>query len=144
MRRHSRLRPSPHVGADEAYPLNVPRKSRTDDHDPGVTVLVADRQALFVRRLVTALNAETGIRVVGQSDDGDGAVRRAAALRPDVALVGADLRTEEGQAAAAVIQVACSGTRVVLIVDRPPLENEVSRADLDQVVGAVLALAAEQ
>ena len=108
-----------------------------------IRVFLLDDHEVVRFGLREMLEREGDIEVVGESGSAVEATHRIPALRPDVALVGADLRTAEGQAAAAVIQLACSGTRVVLIVDRPPLENEVSRADLDQVVGAVRALATE-
>jgi DNA-binding NarL/FixJ family response regulator len=118
----------------------MPRRTRSDGDDPTTTVLVADGQVLFARRLVAALRAEGGIEVVGQTEDGDGAVRRATVLQPDVAVVGSDLTTDGGQTARSEIELASPATKVLSLVDHAPSTNEVERTDLDDVVAAVRAL----
>ncbi|MEU8791961.1 response regulator transcription factor [Streptomyces sp. NPDC048643] len=51
------------------------------------TVLVVDDQYLIRAGLVGLLNAAPGMEVVGEAEDGDEAVRIAAATRPDVILM---------------------------------------------------------
>jgi len=52
-----------------------------------VRVLVADDQALVREGLLVLLGAQEGIEVVGEAVDGQDAVDKAAALRPDVVLM---------------------------------------------------------
>ena len=55
-----------------------------------IRVLLVDDQALFREGLRTLLSVQPGIEVAGEAADGEAALRRAAALRPDVVLM--DLR----------------------------------------------------
>jgi RNA polymerase sigma factor (sigma-70 family) len=62
-------------------------------------VLVADDQALLRTGLVTLLNADSGLEVVGEAADGARAVELAAELRPDVVLMDIRMPVLDGIAA---------------------------------------------
>jgi DNA-binding NarL/FixJ family response regulator len=105
--------------------------------------LLADGQPLFSRRLAATLAAQPDMALVAQSSDGDACVRRAAAFNPDVAVVDADLLTEQKTAAASVIVEVSPGTRILLLVaDGPVQDNEVSRSNFETIVAAVRSAAA--
>jgi DNA-binding NarL/FixJ family response regulator len=65
-------------------------------------VLVVDDHAAF-RSMARALLESEGVEVVGESEDGDGAVVASAALRPGVALVDIHLPGDDGFAVAALL-----------------------------------------
>src|SRR6266446_8892051 len=56
-----------------------------------ITVLVAEDHPLFLRGLREVLEADTGLRIVGEATDGFEAWRRIMELRPRVAVLDIDL-----------------------------------------------------
>jgi len=66
-------------------------------------VLIADDQTLFRRGLARLLEEDPRIALVGQAADGHDAVKKAAALRPDVVLM--DLRMPGMDGAEATQQI---------------------------------------
>jgi DNA-binding NarL/FixJ family response regulator len=80
-------------------------------------VLIADDEAL-IRDGVARLLAEQGFEIVGTASDADQLLRRAAALRPDVALVDIRMppnRTDDGLIAAQQIRAQLPGTAVLVL-----------------------------
>jgi DNA-binding NarL/FixJ family response regulator len=64
-----------------------------------IRVLVVDDQDLIRAGLVALLRAAPGVEVVGEAADGDQAVARAAAVRPDVILMDVRMPGTDGTAA---------------------------------------------
>ena len=80
-----------------------------------IRVLVADDQALFREALMTLLEMQPGIEVVGEAGNGDEAVRRSAELRPDVVLMDLRMPVLDGIGATARLRVEQSDVRVLAL-----------------------------
>ncbi|XVS60842.1 response regulator [Actinosynnema sp. CA-299493] len=82
---------------------------------PPVRVLVVDDQALFREALVTLLEVQPEIEVVGEAGDGERAVRLCAELRPDVVLMDLRMPVLDGIAATNRLRVEQPGVRVLAL-----------------------------
>jgi len=82
---------------------------------PRIRVLVVDDQTLFREGLVELLKAENGLDVVGQAEDGEDALRRVAALLPDVVLMDVRMPRLDGIRATARIVAAHPSVRVLML-----------------------------
>ncbi|WP_280262504.1 response regulator transcription factor [Nocardia abscessus] len=85
---------------------------------PGdIRVLVADDQALVRGGFVALLDAQDGIEVVGEADNGERAVRMTRAIRPDVVLMDIRMPILDGLAATRMIaeDPQLAGVRVVVL-----------------------------
>ncbi|PUB20924.1 LuxR family two component transcriptional regulator [Promicromonospora sp. AC04] len=95
-----------------------------------VGVLVVDDQPLIRHSLRLIIDGEPGLSVVGEADTGEGAVTRAAQLRPDVVLM--DIRMPGGDGIDATRRIAddpvLNETRVLVL----------SMFELDEYVHAAL------
>ena len=80
-----------------------------------VRVLVVDDQALFREALVTLLGARPEVEVVGEAGDGEQALERAAALRPDVVLMDLHMPVLDGIGATRRLRVEQPGVRVLAL-----------------------------
>jgi DNA-binding NarL/FixJ family response regulator len=80
-----------------------------------VRVLLVDDQALFREALATLLGVRPEIEVVGEAGDGDGALRQAAELRPDVVLMDLHMPVLDGIAATRRLRVEQPGVRVLAL-----------------------------
>ncbi|MEU5692323.1 response regulator transcription factor [Actinosynnema sp. NPDC020468] len=80
-----------------------------------VTVTVADDEAIVRAGIAAVLSAEPDLVVVGQDADGEGAVRRAVELRPDVCVVDIRMRGTDGIAATARIRAEAPGCGVLIL-----------------------------
>ncbi|MEO6317190.1 MAG: response regulator transcription factor, partial [Acidimicrobiales bacterium] len=49
--------------------------------------MICDDHALFRRGLIMVLESEDGVEVVGEAEDGEESIRKAAELAPDVILM---------------------------------------------------------
>lgn len=80
-----------------------------------IGVLVVDDQALIRRGMALMINAEPGLGVVGQAEDGEVAVKLARELHPDVVLMDLNMPRMGGVAATRNITGELPGTRVVVL-----------------------------
>jgi DNA-binding NarL/FixJ family response regulator len=80
-----------------------------------VRVLLVDDQALFREALATLLGVRPEIEVVGEAGDGDGALRQAAELRPDVVLMDLHMPVLDGIAATRRLRVEQPEVRVLAL-----------------------------
>jgi DNA-binding NarL/FixJ family response regulator len=80
-----------------------------------VRVLVVDDQALFREALRTLLDAQDGIRVVGEAADGAEALQRAAELTPDVVLMDLHMPVLDGVSAIRRLQVEQPAVRAIAL-----------------------------
>ncbi|MBF6076250.1 response regulator transcription factor [Nocardia beijingensis] len=81
-----------------------------------IRVLVADDQALVRGGFVALLDAQDGIEVVGEADNGEQAVRMTRGLRPDVVLMDIRMPVLDGLAATRMIAEDPSLTEVRVVV----------------------------
>jgi DNA-binding NarL/FixJ family response regulator len=80
-----------------------------------VRVLLVDDQSLFREALATLLDVRDEVEVVGEAANGDEALRRAAALAPDVVLMDLRMPVLDGVAATRRIRVEQPGVRVIAL-----------------------------
>jgi DNA-binding NarL/FixJ family response regulator len=80
-----------------------------------VRVLLADDQALFREALATLLAVHETIEVVGEAENGDQALRRAAELAPDVVLMDLRMPVLDGIAATRRLRVEQPEVRVIAL-----------------------------
>lgn len=80
-----------------------------------VRVLLVDDQALFREALATLLGVRGEVEVVGEAGDGDEALRRSAALRPDVVLMDLHMPVLDGIAATRRLRAEQPAVRVLAL-----------------------------
>lgn len=80
-----------------------------------IRVLLADDHTMFRDGLKALLTASAEIQVVAEVGNGRDAVRRAAELRPDVAILDISMPEVNGIEAARMLQGKCPATRVVIL-----------------------------
>jgi two-component system, NarL family, response regulator DegU len=80
-----------------------------------IRVLIAEDQTLMREGLRTILDLEEGFAVVGTAVDGNDAVARALALRPDVVLMDVQMPNLDGVAATARLSAELPGARVIIL-----------------------------
>jgi DNA-binding NarL/FixJ family response regulator len=80
-----------------------------------VRVLLVDDQALFREALATLLGVREEVEVVGEAGDGDEALRRSAALRPDVVLMDLHMPVLDGIAATRRLRAEQPAVRVLAL-----------------------------
>jgi len=91
-----------------------------------IRVLIADDHAVLRDGLRYLLGAQADIEVVGDAGDGREAVRRAADLEPDVALVDVAMPGLNGVEATRQIAEVCAGTKVVMLSMHSTTEHVLS------------------
>ncbi|AXB43701.1 response regulator [Amycolatopsis albispora] len=80
-----------------------------------VRVLLVDDQALFREALATLLATRDDIEVVGEAGNGDEALRRSAALAPDVVLMDLRMPVLDGVAATRRLRAEQPGVQVIAL-----------------------------
>lgn len=80
-----------------------------------IRILLCEDQTLVRDGLRTILDLQPGMTVVGEAGDGEEAVQRALALRPDVVLMDIQMPRRSGVEATALITAACPTTRVIVL-----------------------------
>lgn len=91
------------------------------------TVLIADDHAIVRMGLATLLEPESGIRVIGEADDGDVAIRKAMRNRPDIVIMDIMMPVRDGISATQEIKSRLPHTRV-LILTTSTVSDDLSRA----------------
>jgi DNA-binding NarL/FixJ family response regulator len=119
-----------------------------------VRIVVADDHEVVRTGLVSLLNATSGLRVVGEAQDGEVACRLAAELAPDVLLMDLSMPRVDGLRATARIHADSPGVAVLVLTmhdDRARLQRALQagasgyvlkRNDADELVRAIRAVAA--
>ncbi len=85
-----------------------------DERTDVIRVLLSDEQALFREAVKVVLSREDDLTVVGEAADGLQAVAEAERLRPDVALLDADLPNCDGICATEQIRARVPDCRVIV------------------------------
>ena len=80
-----------------------------------IRVLIAEDQTLMRQGLKTILDLEDGFAVVGEASDGQEAVERALALRPDIVLMDVQMPRMNGVEATNLLAAALPTTRVIIL-----------------------------
>jgi two-component system nitrate/nitrite response regulator NarL len=93
-----------------------------------ISILIADSQPIFREGLRRALEAEPDLRVVGETGDGDEAVRLAQSLDPSLLLLDPEMPRTDGLEAVGRMAALGSGMNTILLT---------ANLDRDQLVTAV-------
>ncbi|MFG3345967.1 response regulator [Streptomyces sp. NPDC048018] len=93
-----------------------------------IRVLIADDQVMVRQGFTVLLNAEPGIRVVGQAVDGADAIAKAAELAPDVVLMDIRMPGTGGIEATRVLTAPADATVKVLVLTTFDLDEYVYEA----------------
>jgi DNA-binding NarL/FixJ family response regulator len=80
-----------------------------------IRLLLVDDEARVRQGLRMCMAGEPDFEVVGEADEGTGAVELATALQPDVVVMDVRLRGLDGIRATRDLQLAIPGTRVVIL-----------------------------
>ena len=83
--------------------------------EPVIKVLIAEDQTLMRQGLRTILELEDGFEVVGEAADGQAAIERAQALRPDVVLMDVQMPHLNGVEATAQLSVVQPSAKVIIL-----------------------------
>ncbi|MDE3275629.1 MAG: response regulator transcription factor [Verrucomicrobiota bacterium] len=91
------------------------------------TVLIADDHAIVRMGLAALLEPESGIRVIGEADDGDVAIRKTMRNKPDIVIMDIMMPVRDGISATQEIKSRLPHTRV-LILTTSTVSDDLSRA----------------
>ena len=80
-----------------------------------ITVLLVDDEAGVRRGLRMRLGREPDLVVVGEAEDGEGAIGLAASLQPDIVLLDVALPGRDGIGTATVLQTVVPSSAVVML-----------------------------
>lgn len=91
------------------------------------TVLIADDHAIVRMGLAALLEPESSIRVIGEADDGDVAIRKTMRNKPDIVIMDIMMPVRDGISATQEIKSRLPHTRV-LILTTSTVSDDLSRA----------------
>ncbi len=80
-----------------------------------IRILLAEDQTLMRQGLKTLLELEPGLRVIGEAEEGNAAVKLALQLRPDIILMDVQMPGLNGVEATAAICRVWAGARVIIL-----------------------------
>jgi DNA-binding NarL/FixJ family response regulator len=80
-----------------------------------IQILLVDQHLLFREAIKTVVEKEWDLEVVAEARDGDEAAAIAARIKPDIALVDADLRSRHGVHAATLISGKAKDCRILIL-----------------------------
>src|SRR5690242_14205167 len=80
-----------------------------------ITIVIADDHPIFRAGLRKVLEADPGLRVVGEAGDGDDALATIESVRPDLAVLDIDMPGRDGLDVTRALRDARSSTRVILL-----------------------------
>src|ERR1043165_9776701 len=80
-----------------------------------IRILIAEDQTLMRQGLRTILELNEGFAVVGEAENGQAAVDRALALKPDVVLMDVQMPEMNGVAATAQLTQGLPATKVIIL-----------------------------
>jgi two-component system nitrate/nitrite response regulator NarL len=80
-----------------------------------ISILVVDDHPLFRQGVVSALKAEPGFHVVGETDSGEQALQMACTLMPQVMLLDISMAGWSGIVTAQKVSMACPATAIVML-----------------------------
>jgi len=80
-----------------------------------ITIVIADDHPIFRTGLRQVLEADAGLRVVGEAGDGDVALATIESVRPDLAVLDIDMPGRDGLDVTRALRDARSSTRVILL-----------------------------
>lgn len=92
-----------------------------------IKVLIADDHAIVRMGLIALLESDDDIRVVGEAEDGDSAVRKVLKLKPNVVIMDILMPDTDGIAATRKIKERQSETKV-LILTTSTVSDDLARA----------------
>ena len=119
-----------------------------------IKVLIADDHAMVRMGLASLLDTEADIEIVGEAEDGEVAVQKAMALKPDVTIMDLVMPKLDGAAATAEILNRLPGSKVLLLTTFGAADGVthalsagatgamMKNADFSDLVSAVRAVAA--
>jgi DNA-binding NarL/FixJ family response regulator len=87
----------------------------TEPRDGPIRVLLVDDEPLLRMAFTMVLDAQSDMRAVGEASDGEDALRKARALRPDVVLMDVRMPGTDGIEATARIVEECPSSRVLIL-----------------------------
>ena len=90
---------------------------------PPIRLLIVDDQALFREGLRTLLSVQPGLEVVGEAGNGEEALSRAAAVRPDVVLMDLQMPVMDGAAATRLLKTRQPAAQVIVLTTFDDDEN---------------------
>jgi len=80
-----------------------------------ITIVIADDHPIFRTGLRQVLEADAGLRVVGEAGDGDDALATIESVRPDLAVLDIDMPGRDGLDVTRALRDARSSTPVILL-----------------------------